>query len=162
MESLAIASFEDRHEANLARAVAHGIGAAGVRVAPGAILRLADTRSVGENCFIGLYCYLNGDVTLEDEVIIGPHCVLTANTHLFEPETQAFTGNVRGRIRIGRGTWICAGCTITSGVTVGAGNLICANSVVTRNTPDFAIMAGTPARQIGSIDPQTGDYCWLK
>ena len=64
-------------------------------------------------------------------------------------------------ITIGDGSWLASGCTVTSGVTIGRANLICANSVVTKSTPDYAIMAGTPARQIGEIDPETGEYHWF-
>lgn len=33
--------------------------------------------------------------------------------------------------------------------------------MITRDTPDYAIMAGTPARQIGRINSETGDYIWF-
>lgn len=36
--------------------------------------------------------YVNGDVVLEDDVLIGPHCVLTSNSHKFNPERQSFRG----------------------------------------------------------------------
>ena len=64
--------------------------------------------------------------------------------------------------RIGRAPiTIPAGVTVTAGVKIGKANLICANAVVTKNTPDYAIMAGVPARQIGRIDPVTGEYHWF-
>ena len=40
-------------------------------------------------------------------------------------------------------------------------NLICASAVVTKSTEDYAIMAGVPARQVGRIDPVTGEYHWF-
>lgn len=58
----------------------------------------------------------------------------------------------RRPITIGDGSWLASGCTVTNGVTIGRANLICANSVVTHDTPDYAIMAGTPAgRSVRSI-----------
>lgn len=39
-----------------------------------------------------------------------------------------------------RGSWIGAGCTIAAGVSIGRCNLICAGAVVTKNTPDYAIV----------------------
>ena len=64
-------------------------------------------------------------------------------------------------ITIGRGSWLAAGVTVTAGVKIGKANLVCANAVVTKSTPDYAIMAGVPARQIGRIDPATGEYHWF-
>ncbi|MPN00078.1 putative acetyltransferase [bioreactor metagenome] len=96
-------------------------------------------------------------------VLIGPHCSLPAGNHRFDPGTQAFTRRDEGRpIVIGDGSWLASGCTVTNGVRIGKCNLICANAVVTHDTPDYAIMAGTPARRIGRIDPETGDYHWEK
>ena len=62
---------------------------------------------------------------------------------------------------IGQGSWLASGVTVTAGVKIGKKNLICANSVVTKSTADYAIMAGTPAKQIGRIEPETGEYIWL-
>ena len=133
----------------------------GVKVAPGAIIRIGDNE-IGENSFIGLYAYLNGDVRIGRNVLIGPHCSLPAGNHRFDPATQAFTRRDLARpITVGDGTWLGSGCTVTNGGAVGRCNLICANAVITRDTPDYAIMAGTPARQIGRIDPETGDYIWF-
>ncbi len=150
----------DTPEANRQRARLLGLEAEGVRVAPGAIIRLSAGGSIGPHCFIGLYCYLNGEVTLEASVFIGPHCSITSNTHCFDPASQAFTRNRRAPIVIGRGSWLCAGCSITAGTRVGRANLVCANAVVTRDTPDFAIMAGIPARVVGRTDPHTGASLW--
>jgi acetyltransferase-like isoleucine patch superfamily enzyme len=133
-----------------------------VEVAPGANIRLSEDGAIGKNCFIGLFTYLNGDVVIHDNVLIGPHCSITSNNHIFEAGTGHFSGNRGGKIEIGAGTWVAAGCMITAGVTVGRGNLICANTVVTKDTPDYAIMAGTPARQVGHIDPDTGEYHWYR
>ena len=63
-------------------------------------------------------------------------------------------------IVIGDGCWLASKVTVTGGVRLGRANLICAGSVVTKSTPDYAIMAGVPARQIGEIDPTTGEYVW--
>ena len=135
------------------RAEILGFGGRNVLIAPGAIVRVKDKKSIGSNIFIGLYTYINGDVTVEDDVLIGPHCALTAGHHKFEPATQSFSARTNGdydnSIVIGRGSWLAAGVTVTAGVKIGRANLICANAVVTCDTPDYAIMAGVPARCIG-------------
>lgn len=147
---------------NLRRAELLGFGG-GVRIAPGAIVRIG-ANPIGENSFIGLYCYVNGDVRIGRNVLIGPYCSLPAGNHKFDPATQSFATkrDAAKPIVIGDGSWLASGCTVTGGVTVGRCNLICANSVVTHDTPDYAIRAGTPARRIGEIDPESGEYRYWK
>lgn len=150
---------------NSRRAEILGFGGRDILIAPGAIIRLKDKNTVGKNVFIGLYCYINGDVAIEDNVLIGPHCAITAGHHKFDPATQSFSARTNrdydNSIVIGKGSWLAAGVTVTAGVKIGKANLICAGAVITKSTPDFAIMAGIPARQVGRIDPLTGEYIWF-
>ena len=147
---------------NLRRAELLGLGGRNIRVAPGAIVRVREPSRLGSNLFIGLYTYLNGDITIGDNTLIGPHCALTAGHHRFDPATGWFSARTQGddAIVIGPGCWLASGVTVTAGVHVGRGCLLCANAVVTKDVPDYAIVAGVPARPIGRIDPQTGEYLW--
>lgn len=147
---------------NINRAKAMGITSKDVKLAPGAIIRTPEQLTVGDNVFIGLYVYINAEVTIGNNVLIGPHCSLSANNHIFDPKTQSFSKGKAEPIVIGDGSWLAAGCMVTAGVTIGKCNLVCANAVVTKNTPDHAIMAGTPARQVGHINAKTGDYHWYE
>ncbi len=138
-----------------------------ISIAPGACVRPINKDSIGHNCFIGLYSYINGDVTIEDDVWIGPYCSLPSGNHLYDPNTKWFSKRTSSddetqRIVIGRGSWLASGVTVTGGVTIGKVNLICANAVVTKDTPDYAIMAGTPAKVVGTICKETGKYLWRK
>lgn len=155
----------DNAQDNARRAELLGMGGRQIMVAPGAIVRVPDPDKIGSDIFIGLYCYINGPVTIEDHVLIGPHCAITAGHHKFDPATQAFTARTEkdydNSIVIGRGSWLATGVTVTAGVKIGKANLICANAVVTRSTQDYAIMAGVPARPVGRIDPETGEYHWF-
>lgn len=155
----------DNLEDNRHRAEWLGFGGRDIAIAPGAIVRVPDKSKLGSDIFIGLYSYVNGPVTIEDHVLIGPHCALTAGHHKFDPATQAFTARTEqdydNSIVIGQGSWLAAGVTVTAGVKIGKANLICAGAVVTKSTEDYAIMAGVPARQVGRIDPATGEYCWF-
>lgn len=151
---------------NLRRAEVLGFGGREVKVAPGAIVRIPNKEQIGRNIFIGLYDYINGDVTIEDNTLIGPYCSLTAGNHKFDPSTGWFSGRTEGdgdeSIVIGEGSWLASGVSVTAGVKIGKRNLICANSVVTKSTEDYAIMAGTPAKKVGSIDKETGQYHWIQ
>ena len=156
----------DNLEDNLHRAEVLGFGGRQVKVAPGAIVRIPNKEQVGKNIFIGLYDYINGDVTIEDNTLIGPYCSLTAGNHKFDPKTGWFSARTEKdgdeSIVIGEGSWLASGVSVTAGVKIGKRNLICANAVVTKSTRDYAIMAGTPAKQIGTIDPETGEYRWIR
>lgn len=153
----------DNEKDNLRRAEVLGYGGRNIQVAPGAIVRVPP-ELIGSNVFIGLYCYLNGQVTVGDNVLIGPHCSLPAGNHKFDPATGYFSARTNNdydnSIVIGEGSWLATGVTVTAGVKIGKANLICAHAVVTKSTPDYAIVAGIPARVVGHIDPVTGVYHW--
>ena len=148
---------------NFKRSNLLGFGGKNIHFQTGALVNV-DPKKVGERVVFSYYCYVNGDVTIGDRVLIGPHCSVTAGDHKFDPETKAFTKRNNDdfdvSIVIGDGSWLAHAVTVTSGVRIGKGNLICAGAVVTKNTPDFAIMAGIPAKQVGEINPDTGEYIW--
>ncbi|WP_368008045.1 hypothetical protein [Laspinema palackyanum] len=52
-------------------------------------------------------------------------------------------------IHIGKGTWIASGAIILGGLTVGNNAVVAANAVVTKDVPDYAVVAGVPAKIIG-------------
>ncbi len=145
------------------RAEILGLGGRDILVAPGAIIRIPKEQ-IGRNVYIGLYSYLNGNVTIGDNTLIGPHCSVAAGNHKFDPATGYFSARTEkdgdDSIVIGEGSWLASNVTITAGVKLGRVNLICAGAVVTKSTPDYAIMAGIPASPVGRIDPVTGDYHW--
>ncbi len=148
------------------RAKALGFENEGVSVAPGAIINCRDKSKIGKNTRIGLYTYISGDVTVGDYTLIGPHCALPAGNHKFDPQKGWFASRTEkdydNSIVIGEGSWLASNVTVTAGVKVGKCNLICAGAVVTKNTEDYAIMAGIPAKKIGHIDRETGEYIYEK
>ena len=150
-------------EHNTERAKIIGIKSEKVQVAPGACVRIP-FEQIGSNIFIGLYSYLNGNVTIGNNVLIGPHCSVVAGNHKFDPHTGWFSARTENdgdnSVVIGDGSWLASGVTVTPGVKIGKANLICAGSVVTKSTEDYAIMAGVPAKKVGYIIPETGEYVW--
>ncbi len=149
---------------NMRRAQIIGITAPDVQVAPGANVRIP-LDQIGANTFIGLYAYLNGNVTVGRDVLIGPHCSIVAGNHKYDPKTDYFSARTErdgdDSVVIGDGSWLASNVTVTPGVKMGRCNLVCAGAVVTKSTPDYAIMAGVPAKQIGVIDRETGEYRWF-
>ena len=163
-EYVRLTSLSDNGPDDRRRAKALGFTGEDVLVAPGAILRIP-REQVGSDIFFGLYCYANGNVTVGDHVLIGPHCSIAAGNHKFDPKTGCFSARTEkdydNSIVIGTGSWLASNVTVTAGVKIGRANLVCAGAVVTKSTPDYAIMAGIPAKQVGRIDPETGEYLWF-
>jgi len=151
-------------ESGRRRALVMGFDKPNTVIQNGSVVRVKNKDAIGENVVIALYCYINGDVTIGDNCLIGPHCSLTGGHHKFDPATGWFSARTEQdsdeSIVIGQGSWLCSGVTVTAGVKIGRANMICAGAVVTKSTPDYAIMAGIPAKQIGCIDPQSGKYIW--
>lgn len=109
--------------------------------------------SVGDNCKIQNNVSLYKGVELEDGVFCGPSCVFTnvVNPRAFLEKKEEFrTTLVRSGASIG------ANATIVCGVTIGRYALIGAGAVVTRDVPDYALMLGVPARQVGWVN-KNGD-----
>lgn len=87
-------------------------------------------------------------VTCEDGVFLGPSMVFTnvVNPRSFVERKQEFRSTL-----VKRGASIGANATILCGVTLGQYSMVGAGAVVTRDVPDFALVAGLPARQIGWV-----------
>ena len=148
---------------NEKRAEILGLEGRRIQVAPGANIRIP-AEQVGKNVFIGLYSYLNGDVTVGDNTLIGPHCSVVAGNHKFDPATGWFSARTEKdgdeSVVIGEGSWLASNVTVTPGVKIGKCTLVCAGAVVTKSFPEYSILAGVPAKKIGRIDPETGKYIW--
>lgn len=153
----------NNREDDQTRARILGFDGEGIRIAPGAIVRPHDKANIHEHVYIGLQAYINGDVTIHPRVLIGPHVSIVASNHRYSPLDDHFSGRsdeVKGRVVIEHGAWLTSGVVVTPGCTLGRCSLVCANAVVTTDIPAYAIFAGSPARQIGRIDRETGEYHW--
>lgn len=83
---------------------------------------------------------------IEDDVFLGPSCVLTNVTN---PRSQVNRHSLYETTTIRRGATIGANATIVCGVTLGRYCFIAAGAVVTKDVPDYALMVGNPANQKG-------------
>ena len=103
---------------------------------------------IGNGCKIQNNVALYEGVDLADDVFCGPSCVFTnvATPRAFLNRKSEFRPTP-----VGRGASIGANATIVCGHRVGAYSLIGAGAVITRDVPDFALMAGVPARRIGWV-----------
>lgn len=93
-----------------------------------------------------------GEITIGDNVLIGPNVVLRAADHVFEDSAKPIMdqGHHGGKISIGNDVWLAANVVVTSGVTIGDGVVVGAGSVVTENLPEMSVCVGVPAKPIKS------------
>lgn len=110
--------------------------------------------TVGKNVFINACCHFQdqGGITLGDNCLVGHNVVFATLNHGFAPEERQ--SMLPDPIVVGRNVWIGSNSTILQGVTIGDNSIIAAGSVVTKDVPANAIVAGVPARFIRSISPE--------
>lgn len=89
---------------------------------------------------------LYSGVTCEDDVFLGPSCVFT---NIRNPRSEISRRDRYERTIVHRGATIGANATIVCGVEIGRYAFIGAGTVVTQSVPDYALIVGTPGRQIG-------------
>ena len=137
---------------------ASGSGDIGVQLRDGVIL--------SRNCMV---LGKNGHVVFEERADIGCNCIFASVAGLTVGAATIIAGNCyigggryyhdrlepaimdqgvysRGEIVIGEKSWIGAGAVILDGVKIGSGAIVGAGSVVTRDVPDYAVVAGVPAK----------------
>ncbi len=85
-------------------------------------------------------------VTCDDDVFLGPSCVFTNVTN---PRSAVNRRGTYSKTHVGKGASIGANATIVCGHDIGKFAFIGAGAVVTKNVPDFALLVGNPARQLG-------------
>lgn len=121
---------------------------------------------VGERCVLGQNVFVGGrgvlgsgvkvqnnvsiydDVVVEDDVFLGPSCVLT---NVINPRSFVERKDEYMRTLVKRGATVGANATIVCGVTLGEYCFVGAGAVVTRDVPPYGLVYGTPARQHGWV-----------
>jgi acetyltransferase-like isoleucine patch superfamily enzyme len=116
----------------------------------GAFVEVQKNAKIGRNCKISSHTFICEGVTIEDDVFIG-HGVTFINDSYprATSENGALQTEADWRVEttlIGKGASIGSGATILSRVTVGERAMVGAGSVVTKDVPAGAIVAGSPAR----------------
>jgi acetyltransferase-like isoleucine patch superfamily enzyme len=121
----------------------------------GAFVEIQKNVVVGASCKISSHTFICEGVTVEDEVFVGhgvvfindiyPRAVNEDGSLQTEADWRVVETRVRRRASIG------SNATIMGGVTIGESALVGAGAVVTHDVPDYALVAGVPARRIGDV-----------
>lgn len=120
----------------------------------GAFVEIQKNARVGRNCKISSHTFVCEGVTIEDEVFIGHGVVFINDSYPRATTGGAMQTEADWTVEptiVKKGASIGSGTTILSKVTVGEGAIVGAGSVVTKNVPDYTIVAGNPARVLRSI-----------
>ncbi|MBL4774431.1 MAG: N-acetyltransferase [Mariprofundus sp.] len=120
--------------------------------------KIGSNCSLGQNVFVGNRVVIGNNVkiqnnvsiydnvTLEDDVFCGPSMVFT---NVYNPRSAVSRKNEYRDTLIKQGATLGANCTIVCGITIGRFAFVGAGAVVNKDVPDYALMVGVAARQIG-------------
>jgi UDP-2-acetamido-3-amino-2,3-dideoxy-glucuronate N-acetyltransferase len=120
--------------------------------------RIGSACSFGQNVFVGNDVVIGNNVkvqnnvsvydavTLEDDVFCGPSMVFT---NVYNPRSAVARKDEYRRTVVRQGATLGANSTVVCGVTVGKYAFVGAGAVVNHDVPDYALVVGVPARQIG-------------
>lgn len=119
----------------------------------GSFVEIQKNASVGERCKISSHTFICEGVTIEDEVFIGHGVMFTNDVYPRaanpdgSPQTEADWKVVPTLIK--KGASLGSNVTVLCGIEIGRFSLVGAGAVVTKSVPDYAIVAGVPARVVG-------------
>jgi UDP-2-acetamido-3-amino-2,3-dideoxy-glucuronate N-acetyltransferase len=126
---------------------------AGTRI--GTFVEIQKNAHIGRNCKISSHSFICEGVTIEDGVFVGHGVMFTNDMY---PRAVNPNGSLQSEsdwtvlpTRVRRYASIGSNATILPGLTIGEGAQIGAGAVVVKDVPDFAIVAGVPARIIGRV-----------
>ena len=124
----------------------------------GSFVEIQKGASIGERCKISSHSFICEGVEIEDGVFVGHGVMFINDTYpkavgedgelQTEADWQLIRTRVKPRASIG------SNATILCGITIGESSLVGAGAVVTKDVPDYAIVAGVPARVVGDTRTQ--------
>jgi len=125
----------------------------------GAFVEIQKNATVGKNCKISSHTFICEGVTIEDDAFIGHNVAFINDTY---PRATASEGQLQTekdwkveRTLVKKGASIGSGSTILANVVIGEKAIVGAGSVVTKDVPANAIVAGNPARILRYINQET-------
>lgn len=122
----------------------------------GAFVEIQKNVKIGRNCKISSHTFICEGVTVEDNVFIGHNVTFINDLY---PRATNESGELQteedwqcGATLIREGASIGSSATLLCGITIGVKAVVGAGSVVTKNVPDYTVVAGNPARFIRNLD----------
>ena len=124
-----------------------------VIVFEGVIFDAPEMMIIGSNVSINPFCYLAGEITIENDVSIAHSCGLHSFNHTWEDLTRPIRNNqlYSKRIIIKGDVWIGCNCVILSGVVIGERSIVAAGAIVTKSVSNNSLVGGNPAKLLKKI-----------
>ncbi|MEL6103971.1 MAG: acyltransferase [Pseudomonadota bacterium] len=126
----------------------------GASISPNAVFSNPENIQIGDGLKLGARCHLwagpgTGRIVIGDNVLFGPEVMVTAAGYRFN-DGQPVTDQAMDEadVVIGNDVWLGTRAIVLPGVSIGDGAIIGAGAVVTKDIPDWAIAAGTPAKVV--------------
>ena len=109
--------------------------------------------TIGGYTRIGIHCTVIGPVCIGDHVNLAQGITVTALNHNYADSSRKIDeqGISTKPVVIGDDVWIGANAVILSGVTIGRHVVVAAGAVVTKDIPDYSLVAGVPAKEIKKL-----------
>jgi acetyltransferase-like isoleucine patch superfamily enzyme len=120
----------------------------------GAFVEIQKNATIGSNCKISSHSFICEGVTIEDDVFVGHGVTFINDTYPRATTTGVLQTESDWKVeatRIQKGASIGSGATILCNVTIGKNAIVGAGSVVTKDVPAGAVVAGNPARFLRSL-----------
>lgn len=116
----------------------------GIKLSPGSNMAVGDNVDFAWNVLITT----RGGIEIGDRVLIGYNTQIFSANHIVPalPDKIFYSGHKLEKVVIEKDVWIGAGCIVLPGVTIGEGAIVAAGSVVTKDVPKYAYVAGVPAK----------------
>lgn len=118
------------------------------------------TLTIGDGTYIGRFVHINAwrQVVIGNDVLIADRVYISDADHKYENITVPIRQQgdfFKGPVKLKEGCWLGIGAVILPGVTIGRNSVVAANSVVTRDVPDYTIVAGIPAKEIKNLNSRS-------
>lgn len=120
-----------------------------VNIEKGAIF--SEHISLGNNSGIGIRAQIENNVTIGNDVMMGPDCMIFTRNHEFADTDRSMCLQGFSQVKdvvIEDDVWIGARVIILPGVKIGKGSILGAGSVITKNVEPYTVVGGNPAKLI--------------
>ncbi|WP_020601243.1 acyltransferase [Spirosoma panaciterrae] len=115
--------------------------------------------SIGKDVYLGpdfLISMMNSNsscsLVINDRVAIGPRVTIVLASDANWSHLTTYYSPIKGKVILGADCWLGTGCIILPNVSIGSCSVVAAGAVVTKDVPDYHVVAGVPAKTIKIID----------